>query len=121
MLAMEGPSMGTDRYLKVILTIIALELCWLGLIQSAPAMSAQAAATPVIVTGIQLPPNNQAFLPVGIVGAYTNIPPGAAIALRPLSTRIEGMVTVREPITVEADRPLPVQQVDYTPRARPGD
>ena len=120
--------MHADRYLKLILTVIALELFWLGVQHSAPAVSAQAAATPVVITGIQLSGNNQGFLPVGIAGVYAAIPPVATTVLRPMSTRVEGTptmtpikVNVNQPLKIEADQPIPVQQVDYTPKARPGE
>ena len=110
-----------DRYLKIILTVIALELLWIGAQHSATPVSAQATATPVIITGIQLPPSDAAFLPVGVIGSYTRIPRAAAAVVGPLAVRVNGAVDVTQPLKIEADRPLLVQQVDYTPRARPGE
>jgi hypothetical protein len=112
--------MRRDRYLKIILTIIAIELAWLGLKDLAPGVSAQAAATPVVITGVQIEGNDGGFVPVAIVGGYREIPSGARL-LRPMTTRIEGPVELPMPVKVEADRPLPVREVDYTPRARPGE
>jgi hypothetical protein len=111
--------MRTDRYLKVILTVIALELLWLGVQPLTPAVSAQAAATPVVITGIQLA--DGVFLPAGIVGSYSRVPGAAANVLRPLTTRVEGALSIQQPVKIETDRALLVQQVDYTPRARPGE
>ena len=111
-----------DRYLKIILTVIALELAWLGAKELAPGVAAQATATRVVITGVEIEGNGGGFVPVGIVGGYREIPPGA-VMLRPMTTRIEGHLAVElpGPVKVEADRPLPVQQVDYTPRVRPGE
>ena len=114
--------MRRNRYLKIILTVIALELAWLGVKDLSPGVSAQTAATPVVITGVQIEGNSGGFVPVAIVGGYREMPRGAEL-LRPMTTRIEGPVSVvvPGPIKVEADRPLPVQQVDYTPRPRPGE
>lgn len=119
-----------DRYIKIILTVIALELLWLGAKQGATPVSAQAAATRVIITGVELE-KAESFVPVGIVGGYRTLPAWAEGSLRPLTTRVEGdvvflprsplKVEIDRPLKVEADRPLPVQQVGYTPRARPGE
>jgi hypothetical protein len=97
----EGACVVTDRYLKFLLTVIALELLWLAASGPAPAVSAQGAATPVIITGVQLDPAMDGNLPVSVRGSITFVPLG--------------------PIKVEADHPLPVQSVPYTPSARPGD
>jgi hypothetical protein len=114
--------MRRDRYLKIILTVIAIELAWLGVKDLAPGVAAQAAATPVVITGVQIEGNDGGFVPVAVVGGYRNIPRGNGL-LQPLTTRIEGPVAVDlpMPVKVEADVPLPVQQVDYTPRVRPGE
>jgi len=114
--------MRKDRYLKFILTVIAIELAWLGAKELAPGVSAQADATRVVITGVQMEANDGGFVPVAIVGGYREIPPGAGM-LRPMTTRIEGNVAVEvaAPVTVEADQPLPVKQVDYIPRERPGE
>ena len=88
-----------DRYLKVVLTAIALELLWLAVAASRP-VEAQPAATPVIVTGIRLDHKGD-VLPV----------------------LVEGTVIIRSdaPLKIEADQPLPVKEVPYTPGERPGD
>ena len=123
--------MQNHRYIKFILTIIALELLWLGAMQSAPPAAAQATATRVIIAGVQMDTGTEGFVPVGIVGGYRAIPETAAKTLQPFSTRVDGDVTIQaraplrvvvnEPLKIATDQPLLVRQVDYTPRARPGE
>ena len=124
-----------DRYLTFILTVIALELLWIGLRDTAPAVSAQArpAAAPVVITGVDLAGPAGNFLPVAVVGSYREVPAGTAPVLRPMTTRVEGSVSATlapqtivgirtdRPLKVEADRPLPVREVVYTPGERPGE
>jgi hypothetical protein len=89
-----------DRYLKIVLTVIALELLWLIAGTVVKPVSAQVAATPVVITGVQFETGDAAFLPVAVRGTVTVAPAG--------------------PLKVEADRPLPVESVPFTPTARPG-
>ena len=89
-----------DRYLKVVLTVIALELLWLAAGDTTRAVSAQTSATPVVITGIHLETGEGGVLPVAVRGTV--------------------MVTPTGPLKVEADRPLPVENVPFTPTARPG-
>jgi hypothetical protein len=112
-----------DRYLKAILTVIALELLWLGVNHATPAASAQGVITPVIIRGIQLDPDTTTFVPVGVVGSYRQVPGIATPTLEPMATRVNGTVAIeaRDPIKIEADRPLRVETVDYAPRTRPGE
>jgi hypothetical protein len=91
--------MTRDRYLKGVLTIIALELLWLAANGLPTRASAQTTATPVVITGIQL--TAESLLPVSVRGTVT--------------------ISSAEPLKVEADRPLPVQGVPYTPKAKPGE
>lgn len=114
--------MATDRYLKGILTIIALELFWIGINHATPTASAQGGVTPVIIRGIQLD-GAAGFIPVGVVGSYRQVPGPAASALEPLATRVQGLVSVEAPapLRVQADQPLRVEMVEYTPKARPGE
>jgi hypothetical protein len=108
--------MAVDRYVKIVLTIIALELFWIGIKDTAPPVAAQAqapapaAATPVIIRGIQIAPNSNDYLPVGIVGQPVRV----EVAGQPVR------VDVGQPVKVEADRALPVQAIPYTPTNRPG-
>ena len=92
-----------DRYLKIVLTVIALELLWLGAWEPTQPASAQdySSGMPVIITGIRLDPADSGALPVTARGTVTIVPAG--------------------PIKIEADRPLLVESVPYTPAARPGE
>jgi hypothetical protein len=112
---------GTMRYLNVILTVIALELLWLGLMHTGSPVAAQTGATRVVITGVEVD-GAGAFLPVGVVGAYQRVPRGP-VALGPLSARIDGPVKVEadRPIRIQSDRPLLVESVPYTPGQRPGE
>lgn len=115
--------MKTDRYLRIILTIIATELLWLGLRNAAPPVSAQAAPARVIIASV-----DGGFLPVALAGQTTN---AGRNPLRPIQVGITGdvAVTARTPLKIEADgplkvaadRPLKVESVPYTPGARPGE
>ena len=97
--------MRTDRYVKVILTIIAIELAWLGLRDLAPRASAQAEPARVILAGVELPQPLQ----VAVVGQVT------------LDRRAPIKIEADRPLKIEADRPLRVESVRYTPGDRPGD
>jgi hypothetical protein len=88
-----------DRYLKGVLTIIALELVWLAANGLPARASAQATATPVVITGIRVTADDS-LLPVSVHGTVA--------------------ISSTAPLKVEADRPLPVQEVPYTPTAKPG-
>jgi len=126
--------MSADRYLKVILTIIALELGWISLTLSAPPVSAQAQAepTPVIISGISLRDRDD-FLPVGVLGQPRAVPAAVARAFQPLDTNVRndqplrvtvpGPLDVRTvtPIRIDSDRPIRVENVGYTPAQRPGE
>ena len=115
--------MATDRYLRIVLTVIAIELLWLGLKDLAPAASAQATPDRVIIAGVE-----GGFLPVALAGQMTTAgrPP-----LRPIQIGITGDVAIQartplkveadRPLRIEADRPLKVESVPYTPGARPGE
>jgi hypothetical protein len=89
----------SDRYLKIVLTAIALELLWLAASAARP-VAAQPSAMPVVITGIQLDPLVEA-LPVIVDGPV--------------------LITADEPLKIEADRPLRVESVPYTPGTTPGD
>ena len=118
-----------DRYLKIILTVIAVELLWIGLKEAAPGVSAQATrdATPVVITGVSA----DMLLPVGVVGTFRQVPVRHRTVLDPATVRVAGIVSVEahtalkvdpvRPIKVEADRPLKVENVGYTGGQRPGD
>jgi hypothetical protein len=126
--------MHIDRYVKVVLTVIALELFWIGIKDTAPPVSAQAqAATPVVIRGIEVGGPEAGFLPVAVVGGYRQIPSRAREAVDRLTTEITADrairveadrpldVTVQGTVRVEAERPLRIESVPYTPAQRPGD
>ena len=102
--------MAVDRYVKTILTIIALELFWIGVKDLATPVTAQAALTPVVIRGVQLPTGSNEYLPVGIVGQPVRID-----AVRPIKIEAD------RPIKIEADRALKVENIGYTPAKNPGE
>ena len=126
--------MNADRYLKVILTIIAIELGWLAITHSAQPVAAQAArtVTPVVITGIELR-NQSEYLPVGVLGGYSRIPAGVPLTQlrttidsdRPIRVDLPPVpldVRVLGPVTVEpGTRPIKFESVPYTPAQRPGE
>ena len=118
--------MKTDRYLKAILTLIAIELGWLAFNQAATPVTAQA-ATPVVITGIALP-TGRGYIPVGVVGQArlpdrTLLPVDMTIRNDRVPVSVSGIVDMRPigAIKIEADRPLKVENVGYTPAQRPGE
>lgn len=120
--------MHADRYVKAVLTIIALELGWLALTQGAPPVAAQRAVEPtqVVITGIQLQ-DRRAYLPVGVMGQYNSIPVGVNL-LPPRVTVDTSQAPLRVdlpvPIVVNVEpgaRPIRTEAVPYTPALRPGE
>ena len=119
--------MRTDRYLKIILTVIALELAWIGLRDGATPVAAQPAPTRVVIAGIDLEEGR--FLPVAIAGGLRQAP----AALERLRVTVDTTTPLRVdapqplrvlpvgPVKIEADKPLLVENVPYTPGRRPGD
>jgi hypothetical protein len=115
--------MKTDRFLRIILTIIAIELLWIGLKDLAPAVSAQAEPMRVIIANV-----DGGFLPVALAGQTAT---AGRNPLRPIQIGIAGDVSIQartplkieadRPLKVEADRPLRVESVPYTPGVRPGE
>jgi hypothetical protein len=124
--------MRADRYLKVILTIIAIELGWIALTHSGSPVSAQQAAapTPVVITGVELRESDD-FLPVAVLGQVRT----RAASFQPVDMMIrnerERAVPVSLPsplevrtinaIRIDSDRPIKVENVGYTPAQRPGE
>jgi hypothetical protein len=94
--------MAVDRFVKTILTIIALELFWIGIKDTAPPVAAQAQLTPVVIRSIQIPAGSSEFLPVGLVGQPVR-------------------VDVQRPVKIESDQPIKVENVGYTPTKSPGE
>jgi hypothetical protein len=124
--------MSADRYLKVILTVIALELGWIALKDTAVPVSAQrgqqAEPMPVVIRGLDLPCTGPAsyvncretFLPVVITQAN---PPLRVTADPPLQVDARGLIRIRaeQPIVVETrEKPLLIQSVPAGTAARPG-
>ena len=119
----------SDRYLKVVLTVIALELGWIAVKDAAPVqVSAQQnqPPTPVVIRGvdIQCPGNNvncrDTSLPVEITRASN---PLRVTADQPLQVDARGIIRVRadQPLIVETrDRPLLIQSVPATSAPKPG-
>jgi hypothetical protein len=122
--------MSGDRYLKAILTIIALELGWIAVSGSAPPVSAQQTPTPVVIAGIDLG-NRAEFLPVAILGQPRNAAEAARFQPlevnvgndRPISVSASGITEVRvsSALRIDTSRPLRVENVGYTPGRTPGD
>ena len=94
--------MAVDRFVKTILTIIALELFWIGIKDTATPVVAQGQLTPVIIRGVQMPAGSNDYLPVGVVG-------------QPVRVGVTGTVAIT------SDRPLKVENVGYTPAKNPGE
>jgi hypothetical protein len=126
--------MPRDRYLKIILTVIAIELGWLGVKDLAVPVSAQQTqqnqqnppVTPVVIRGIDLPcgPNTlncrETSLPVSVT--RSTIPLRVTVDT-PLPVDARGTVRIRQDqaIIVETgDRPLMIQSVPPTSAPRPG-
>jgi hypothetical protein len=92
--------MTVDRYTKLLLTIIALELGWIAVSQAGVQVSAQRNdATPVIIRGVEGPPGKEVFIPVAVVGSSVLRVESA----RPLE------VVAAQPVKIEADHPIPVE------------
>jgi hypothetical protein len=114
--------MSADRYLKIVLTIIALELGWLAVKDSAVQVSAQQVQqpTPVIIRGVEIGPTNEMTLPVTLM--RTNAPIRVTAA-QPIPIEAPAPIRVQEaqPIVVETRaRPLLIQSVPAVPAPRPG-
>jgi len=113
-----------DRYLKIVLTIIALELGWIGFNQAASPVAAQGNATPVILRGIDLG-SNDAYLPVGVVGAYRQVPGSAIPTMERLTVRVDASAPLNvrtiAPVEIDNRRPVKVENIGYTPGQKPGE
>jgi len=124
----------SDRYLKIVLTVIALELAWLGVKDSGTPVNAQtnrSEPTPVVIAGVQ------GQLPIVIQGIRLNsrVPgalpiygtpggePVGVSAQMPLPIEAPRPLPIMGsvPLKIQADRPIPVENVGYTPGLRPGE
>ena len=105
--------MTADRYTKLLLTVIALELGWIAISGVGVPVSAQRnEPTPVIIRGVEGAPGKEVFIPVTLVGST-----------RPIE------IVAPQPMKIEADRPIPVETggepllirtVSDPPAVRPG-
>ena len=119
----------TDRYLKVILTIIACELAWLGVKDLGTPVAAQTAptqnATPVVITGIEMRGRVNNAIPIVQTEPLeiSSARPIVIEANRPLQIEAVRPIPIRGtvPLKIEVDRPLPVENVPYRPSQRPGE
>jgi len=112
--------MAADRYLKIVLTLIALELGWIAVKDTAVQVSAQQSQPmPVLIRGVELH-GKETSLPVTLVRATSAVRVNSD---RPLDVESSRPLTVQvdRPIVVETDqRPLLIQSVPASPAARPG-
>jgi hypothetical protein len=112
--------MTVDRYTKLLLTVIALELGWIAVSGVGAPVSAQRnEPTPVIIRGVEGAPGKEVFIPVTVVGSTIMRVESA----RPLE------IVAPQPVKIEADRPIPVETgsepllirtVSDPPAIRPG-
>ena len=123
--------MHADRYVKAVLTVIALELGWLALNDVAQPVSAQAqpAPTRVVVTGIEMGVNRLTYLPVAIAGGVTNGQVQQPATLRIDTTQQPLRVDVPSPIDVRTvggvqiepgERPIKTEAMPFVAQPRPG-
>jgi hypothetical protein len=113
--------MQVDRYTRIVLTVIAVELGWIAVKDLATQVSAQQVEPmPVIVRGVEIPSNRQGALPVVVAGTSAPLP---VVADEPLQIEAPAPIRIQadRPIPVEStDRPLLVRSVPDVPAPRPG-
>jgi hypothetical protein len=114
----------SDRYLKIVLTVIAVELGWLAINQHTAPVAAQVqpAPTPVVIRGIDMTyvGSGRDALPISLVAARTPIEVHAERPLpieAPRPIRVEAAGTVK----ITSDQVIKVENVGYTPARRPGE
>ena len=123
--------MSADRYMRIVLTVIALELGWIAMKDEAIPVSAQQVEpkpTPVIIRGVDLTPGKPSSLPVTLLGSTATVKVASDRPLQieaPRPLQIEAarplMIQADRPIVVEtAQRPLLVQSVQAVGAQRPG-
>jgi hypothetical protein len=121
----------SDRYLRIVLTVIALELAWIGIKDTVVTpVAAQQSVTPVIIRGFDPQPGMAAYLPVAVAGEVRNRPgnlqPLRALvdAERPVRVDIPAPITARVPdairLVTSPQQPLDVRVVPAAGTARPG-
>jgi hypothetical protein len=90
--------MSADRYMKIVLTVIALELGWIAIKDAGVQVAAQQTEPmAVIIKGIEMPPNTP--------GAPRSFPVMLVGTARPVS------VTSDRPLLIDAPQPLRIEQV----------
>jgi hypothetical protein len=119
-----------DRYTKAVLTVIALELFWLGIRDVGTPVTAQSAAAPmpVVIRGVEI--DKARF---GDALPVYGRDPIAVVSARPLVVQADRPLPIisTAPVEIEAtkplvvetahNRPLLVQNVQATPAPRPGE
>lgn len=97
--------MSADRYLRFILTIIAVELLWLGMKGAAvPALAQQKPEpTPVVITGIRIGSQEYTTLPVAFAGS---VRPNSIASYRELPNLLPASVRVSDPVQIDTRQPL---------------
>jgi hypothetical protein len=97
--------MSADRYLRFILTIIAVELLWLGVRDTATPVLAQQKAEPteVVITGVRIGKQEYTTLPVAVAGS---IRPHSIPSYRELPNLQAATVRVSDPILIDTRQPL---------------
>jgi hypothetical protein len=102
-------AMHADRYLKFILTVIAIELLWLGLNEAAPRVTAQQKpeATPVVITGVRIGGQEYTTIPVALTGSMR---PNSIGGHRELPNLQPASIRVSDPIQIDTRQPLTVAQ-----------
>ena len=128
----------SDRYMKVILTVIALELLWIGVKDIGTPASAQTAAAQqqavpasVIIRGIDIinPAVNAADPARSALPVYARaaVPVYSSQTLKVDADRPLAIVGAA-PLKVEADKPLPIEaprplkvEIPYTVGKTPGE
>jgi hypothetical protein len=95
----------SDRYLRFILTMIAVELLWLGMRDTAaPALAQQKPEpTEVVITGVRIGKQEYTTLPVAVAGS---IRPHSIPAYRELPNLQAATVRVSDPIVIDTRQPL---------------
>ncbi len=129
--------MSGNRYLKFILTVIALELGWLVVRESAPpALAQQQPQQPaaVVITGFRIAGQDYPVLPVAVAGGLDSssalrrdlpfVEPLKVQMSDPVRLDARQQLTVQignQPLTVQTGtRPLSVESVPARPGLKPG-
>jgi hypothetical protein len=113
----------SDRYLRIVLTVIAVELAWIGVkdVVPTPASAQSPAGNRVVIAGVDMPTRSQ-YLPVAVAGTVTGATSPPWAALDQLHTDLRGTISARivEPIRIDTSRPLDVKSVMAEGAPRPG-